>query len=192
MTIAKRIAAAVTGSLAGIALSATLATAAQASTPFCGANGTGRCQSDHGNTGTGSPMFTENRNVGPNQDLSLTINHGACNNGNVTDTCPLTNHSVDHELAVDGAIIEEEDLDTGPCVDVSTTGSGNVIVNSCSAGGSDWIVFDSGNGRQLISVWATNHLGGGSDAIFLDNASTTGDQLVLADSDLLPPTNWGH
>jgi len=88
--------------------------------------------------------------------------------------------------------IEKEDLDTGPCVDFNTSGSGpNVIVNACNAGGSDWIVFDTGNGRQLISVWATNHLGG-SRALFLDNAATTGDQLVIADSELVSPTNWGH
>jgi len=129
--------------------------------------------------------------VGPNQDLSLTINHGACNNGRVTNTCPLDNRLLDQEFTLDGAIIEKEDLDTGPCIDVSTTGSGNVIVNACNAGGSDWIVFDSGNGRQLISVWATNHLGG-ARALFLDNAATTGDQLVIADSELLSPTNWGH
>jgi hypothetical protein len=178
--------------ISGALLAATTATAAQASTPFCGSGGSGRCQSDHGNTGNGSPLFTENRVVGPNQDLALTVNHGACNNGNVTNTCPLDNHAIDAELAIDGAIIEKEDLDTGPCVDVSTTGSGNVIVNACNAGGSDWIVFTNGSlGRQLISVWATNHLSP-NDPLYLDNAATTGDQLLLAGNALVSPTNWGH
>jgi len=132
-------------------------------------------------------MFTENRNVGPNQDLSLVINHGACNDGHVTDTCPLSNHTFDHSLAVDGAIIEKEDLDSGPCVTVNS--SGNVIVNACNASGSDYIVFNSGNGRQLISVWATNFFGSGQP-MYLDNADVTGDHLEVFDSP--PITNWGH
>jgi hypothetical protein len=132
-------------------------------------------------------MFTENRNVGPNQDLSLVVNHGACNNGNPTDTCPLNDHALDHALKADGALIETEHMDTGPCVVVNT--AGRAVLNACNAQGSDYLVVISGNGRQMINVWTSNNFGT-RDAEFLDNADVTGDQIQVFDGP--PITNWGH
>jgi hypothetical protein len=161
--------------------------------PLCAAMGSGLCLSDHGNPNDFALIFTENRNPGPNQDITITPNTSACGGtGKVraNPPCPFLSGS-GLNTAFNGKLIETINLaDVGKCIG---SNGANPIVIACNASGTNFVVDPnaSGAGRQLVNVVMTNDANN-SAAVFLDSDGTVGDQAIFTQPVFHQPSNWAH
>jgi hypothetical protein len=178
-----------------------IASAASAATPFCNFNGNGLCLSDHGNTSDNAVIFTENPSPGPNQDVTLTQNMGACGGTGVvqrTPGCPFNQGSGNNTAFAGDEIVTINMPGNGKCIIGATTGQheGEPVLNGCTAAGTDFVVVPGANGRALINVWVTNNFSLPQPNLpqYLDSQGQAqpGFPAVLQSTFISSPNHWAH